>query len=92
MRPAADETMTTLRPQLLYGLAIGVSFSLSTLALAKWYYSSKPSRAAPKSDSRLIQLRSDEIVNGVTGLIGTSEWLYFRSMAYLEQATRLWSV
>lgn len=65
--------MSTLRPQLLYGVAIGVSFSLSTLALAMWYYNSKPSPAAPKCDSGPVQLRSDEIVNGVTGLIGTYE-------------------
>lgn len=60
-------TMATLRPQLVYGLATGVSFSLSTLALVFWYYTSKPAR---KFDSRPIQLRGDEIVNGVTGLIG----------------------
>jgi len=65
--------MATLRPQLLHEVAIGVAFSLSTLALAMWYYNSKPSRAVPKIDSRPIQLRSNEIVNGVTGLIGTSE-------------------
>ena len=64
--------MTTLRPQLLYGVAIGVSFSLSTLAVVMWYYNSKPSRPSSNFDSRPIQLRSDEIVNGVTGLIGTS--------------------
>ena len=65
--------MATLRPQLLYGVAIGVSFSLSTFALAIWYYNSKPSQVAPKFGLRPIQLRSDEIVNGVTGLIGTSK-------------------
>lgn len=77
LRSAADKqpdevsTMTTLRPQLLYGVAIGVSFSLSTLALAMWYYNSKSFRSSSKFDSRPVQLRSDEIVNGVTGLIGT---------------------
>ena len=77
-------SMTTVRPQLLYGVAIGVSFSLSTFALAIWYYNSKPSRAAPKFDLRPVQLRSDEIVKGVTGLIGTSNQSYLRSVTYLE--------
>jgi len=65
--------MATLRPQLLYGVAIGVSFSLSTLALAIWYCNSKHSRPAPTLNLRPIQLRSEEVVNGVTGLIGTTE-------------------
>jgi cysteine synthase len=65
--------MTTLRSQLLYGVAIGFSLSFSTLALAVWYYNTQPRRVAPKFDPRPIELRSDEIVNGVTGLIGTSE-------------------
>ena len=71
-RQDSVSTMTTLRPQLLYGVAIGVSFSLSTLALVMWYCNSKPFRPSSKFDSRRVQLRSDEIVNGVTGLIGTS--------------------
>ena len=71
-RQDSVSTMTTLRPQLLYGVAMGVSFSLSTLALVMWYYNSKPFRPSSKFDSRRVQLRSDEIVNGVTGLIGAS--------------------
>lgn len=55
---------------LLYGIVIGLSLSLSSTSLALYYQSRKRDRLAPQFDPRPIELRSDEIISGVTGLIG----------------------
>ena len=55
---------------LLYGIIIGFSISLSSTSLALYYRSRKRDRVAARFDPRPIELRSDEILSGVTGLIG----------------------
>ena len=62
---------------LLYGIIIGFSISLSSTSLALYYQARKRDRLAARYDPRPIELRSDEILSGVTGLIGMHHlWLY----------------
>jgi hypothetical protein len=55
---------------LLYGIILGFSLSLSSTSLALYYRSRKRDRLVARFDPRPIELRSDEILSGVTGLIG----------------------
>ena len=57
---------------LLYGILIGFSVSITSTSLAVYYNSRKKLRSAPNFTARPIELRSDEILSGVTGLIGMS--------------------
>ena len=58
---------------LLYGILIGFSVSVTSTSLAVYYNSRKKLRSAPNFTERPIELRSDEILSGVTGLIGMSD-------------------
>src|ERR1700722_17468009 len=60
---------------LLYGIIIGFSLSLSSTSLAL-YYQSRRNRSTVRFDPRPIELRSDEILPGVTGLIGMMQCLF----------------
>ena len=55
----------------LIGILLGFSFSLSSTSFALYYYQrQRKGRFVSKSTPRPIELRSDEIVKGVSGLIG----------------------
>ena len=59
--------------QISYGVLIGFTLSLSATSIA--HYCSerrRQERLEKQTSSRPIELRSDEIVRGVTGLIGVS--------------------
>jgi cysteine synthase A len=71
-------TPTTAR-HLLYGIIIGFSLSLSTTSIALYYRSRKQDRITAQFDPRPIELRSDEILYGVTGLIGMSHCYFISS-------------
>ncbi|KIM78831.1 hypothetical protein PILCRDRAFT_792674 [Piloderma croceum F 1598] len=66
---------------LLYGIIIGVSLSLSSTSLALFYQSRKRDRVAAQFDPRPIELRSDEILSGVTGLIGNTPLVRINSLS-----------
>lgn len=57
---------------IFYGILIGFSLSLSSTSLALYYHNKRREDAekAVESVPRPIELRSDEILDGVTGLIG----------------------
>lgn len=57
---------------IFYGILIGVSLSFSSTSLALYYHNKRREDAekAVESVPRPIELRSDEILDGVTGLIG----------------------
>ena len=55
---------------LLYGVLIGVSLSMSSTTFALYYRARRRERLTAKFHLRPIELRSDEILSGVTGLIG----------------------
>ena len=55
---------------IFYGIIIGFSLSLTSTSIALWYQERKQERLSKQFEARPIELRSDEILNGVTGLIG----------------------
>lgn len=54
----------------LIGFLLGISLSLTTSSLAALHKSRKKEKQTRQLPLRPIELRSDEVVNGVTGLIG----------------------
>ena len=60
---------TTAR-HLFYGILIGFSLSFATTSVMSAYRKRTEDSAMIKANLRPIELRSDEILDGVTGLIG----------------------
>ena len=54
----------------LYGIILGFSLSLTSASLISYYKSRKKLPSKLNFTERPIELRSDEVVSGVTGLIG----------------------
>ena len=75
--------------EVLWGLVLGVTFSLSSTSLAILFQGWRRRRAVSHIPPRPIELRSDEIVDGVIGLIGAPK----RSVTspLTRQATPHWS-
>lgn len=63
-------TSRTTARHFFYGIIIGFSLSLTSTSIALWYQERKQQRLSKQFTARPIELRSDEILNGVTGLIG----------------------
>jgi cysteine synthase A len=59
-----------LTRDLVIGLVVGVTLSLSSTSLALLFQNYRRKRAISRIPPRPIELRSDEIVDGVIGLIG----------------------
>ena len=83
---------------IFYGVLIGLALSLTTTSVLEYLQERKRKRAELTFEPRPIELRSDEVVDGVTGLIG--EWIgigmainYVRFALNVlgRQAIRLWS-
>ena len=55
---------------LFYGILLGFSFSLTATSFVLYFKEKRLREVLSRSRPRPIQLRSDEIVQGVTGLIG----------------------
>ena len=62
---------------LLYGIFIGLALSLTTTSVLTFYQEQKKKTLPPAFEPRPIELRSDEVVDGVAGLIGN---LFSRSI------------
>ncbi|KAI0065997.1 PALP-domain-containing protein [Artomyces pyxidatus] len=71
---------TTAR-HLFYGILIGFTLSLTSTSLALNYRERKRERVAAEADLRSIELRSDEILDGVTGLIGNTPLVRINSLS-----------
>lgn len=63
-----------LTRDLTIGLLVGITVSLSSTSLALLAQGWRRRRAISRIPPRPIELRSDEIVDGVIGLIGRSPW------------------
>lgn len=61
---------TSTARHVLYGVILGFSLSLTSTSLALYYQSRKRALLAAQFEARPIELRSDEVLRGVTGLIG----------------------
>ena len=53
-----------------YGILIGFSLSMTTSSLLSYYRAQKEERDVSRFEPRPIELRRDEVLSGVTGLIG----------------------
>ena len=55
---------------LFYGIFIGLALSLTTSSVVTYFRQRQRKRLSSNFEPRPIELRSDEVVDGVTGLIG----------------------
>ncbi|KAI0081987.1 PALP-domain-containing protein [Panus rudis PR-1116 ss-1] len=65
----------------LYGLLLGFSLSLASTSLALHLQERKRKRIEQNFEPRPIELRSDEVVNGVIGLIGNTPLVRINSLS-----------
>ncbi|EIN11555.1 PALP-domain-containing protein [Punctularia strigosozonata HHB-11173 SS5] len=65
----------------LWGVLLGVSFSIASTSLALEYQKRKRRREEEGFEPRPIQLRSDEVVRGVIGLIGNTPLVRINSLS-----------
>lgn len=56
---------------ILYGVLLGFGLSIASTSLALHLHERRRKRIERQFEPRPIELRSDEIVDGVSGLIGT---------------------
>ena len=73
---------TTAR-HLFYGILIGFSLSFASTSVISAYRKRRGYSATVSTDVRPIELRSDEVLDGVTGLIGT--WSRSRPVMFGSQ-------
>ncbi|KAI0823424.1 PALP-domain-containing protein [Trametes gibbosa] len=66
---------------LLYGVLVGLALSLTTTSVIAYYQERKRKRAELAFEPRPIELRSDEVVKGVTGLIGNTPLVRINSLS-----------
>ena len=64
--------LRTATRHVLIGILLGFSFSITSTSIAVFFQRRKKERQLQQFTLRPIELRSDEIVSGVSGLIGTS--------------------
>ncbi|KAI0358633.1 PALP-domain-containing protein [Trametes cingulata] len=66
---------------LLYGVLIGLAVSLTTTSVLDYFKQRKRKRVDIDFEPRPIELRSDEVVDGVTGLIGNTPLVRIKSLS-----------
>jgi cysteine synthase A len=70
-----------LTRDLFLGLLLGFTFSLSSASLALYWQQRRRRKAVTRTVPRPIQLRSDEVVHGVVGLIGNTPLVRINSLS-----------
>ncbi|KAI0335070.1 PALP-domain-containing protein [Cubamyces sp. BRFM 1775] len=66
---------------IFYGVLIGLALSLTTSSVLEYFQQRKRKRAELTFEPRPIELRSDEVVDGVTGLIGNTPLVRIKSLS-----------
>ncbi|ETW81106.1 hypothetical protein HETIRDRAFT_320062 [Heterobasidion irregulare TC 32-1] len=66
---------------ILYGILIGFSLSITSTSLALLYRDRRKDKEEAQPGSRPIELRSDEVLDGVTGLIGNTPLVRINSLS-----------
>ncbi|KAJ8486924.1 hypothetical protein ONZ51_g4526 [Trametes cubensis] len=66
---------------IFYGVLIGLALSLTTSSVLEYLQERKRKRADLTFEPRPIELRSDEVVDGVTGLIGNTPLVRIKSLS-----------
>ncbi|KAI5480163.1 cysteine synthase [Pseudohyphozyma bogoriensis] len=72
-----------LAKTLLLGLTLGVSFSMSLTAIALFYQEAFTKRLRKPPPKRIVEIRADEVVDGVEGLIGNTPLVRIKSLSDL---------
>ncbi|KAF7782238.1 hypothetical protein Agabi119p4_1614 [Agaricus bisporus var. burnettii] len=78
--PALGHWSQSKFKHLFYGFLLGFAFSATSTSISS-YLKSRKRRQVEKFESRPIELRSDEIVSGVTGLIGNTPLVRINSLS-----------
>ncbi|KAH9892726.1 PALP-domain-containing protein [Cubamyces lactineus] len=66
---------------IFFGVLIGLALSLTTTSVLEYLQERKRKRAELTFEPRPIELRSDEVVDGVTGLIGNTPLVRIKSLS-----------
>lgn len=66
---------------IFYGVLIGLALSLTTTSVVTYFQQRKRKRAELTFEPRPIELRSDDVVEGVTGLIGAFRTVHITMLA-----------
>ncbi|KAI9437686.1 PALP-domain-containing protein [Lactarius indigo] len=66
---------------LFYGILIGFSLSIASTSVISAYRKRRDHNAVEKATPRPIELRSDEVLDGVTGLIGNTPLVRINSLS-----------
>ncbi|KAF8913699.1 tryptophan synthase beta subunit-like PLP-dependent enzyme [Mucidula mucida] len=77
---AASPSRPTLR-HILYGVFLGFSLSITSTSLAVIFERRKRERINARFEARPIEIRSDDILSGVTGLIGNTPLVRINSLS-----------
>ncbi|KAI1795520.1 PALP-domain-containing protein [Ganoderma leucocontextum] len=67
--------------QLFYGALVGIALSLTTTSVNNYFQERKQKIATGAFEPRPIELRSDEVVDGVAGLIGNTPLVRINSLS-----------
>ncbi|KIK09826.1 hypothetical protein K443DRAFT_433 [Laccaria amethystina LaAM-08-1] len=84
--PPLDSVLPSLTSRVsvrsvLIGVFLGFSLSVTSTSLALYFQQKRREREAAKFTPRPIELRSDEVVAGVTGLIGNTPLVRINSLS-----------
>ncbi|KAI0633530.1 PALP-domain-containing protein [Trametes polyzona] len=66
---------------LFYGVLVGLALSVTTTSVVSYFQERKRKREELTFEPRPIELRSDEVVDGVTGLIGNTPLVRIKSLS-----------
>lgn len=70
LEPISLKLHSYLTRQLFYGIILGFSFSVTSTSLALYFQQRRQEVIQNRFEPRPIELRVDEVLDGVTGLIG----------------------
>ncbi|KAG7089444.1 hypothetical protein E1B28_011129 [Marasmius oreades] len=84
----SDKILPWLRPPtqspfrtVFYGIILGISLSLSSSSAISYYRTRREEEETLQFEPRPIELRSDEVLSGVTGLIGNTPLIRINSLS-----------
>ena len=81
---ASSRVHSLISRQLVYGVLLGFSLSVTSTSVALYFQERKRQRIQERFEPRPIELRSDEIIDGVTGLIGEVLQLQFTHLFHSQ--------
>ncbi|KAI0688184.1 PALP-domain-containing protein [Cytidiella melzeri] len=77
----SSKAHSLLTRQLFYGLLLGFSLSVTSTSLALYFQQRRREILQNQFEARPIEIRSDEVIDGVTGLIGNTPLVRINSLS-----------